>query len=49
MRTAVNTGYQTAFTVSAGFVALATILALMLRVPKDDPEDAVMPAPIPEA
>ncbi|HEX5175987.1 MAG TPA: MFS transporter [Chthoniobacteraceae bacterium] len=33
---AVNSGYRAAFTASAGLVVLAAILALFLKVPKDD-------------
>lgn len=41
----VNAGYRTAFTVSAGLVALAMVLVLLLRVPKEDVAEAVVPVP----
>ena len=34
----VNAGYQTAFTASAALLVIATIFALLLRVPKDEVE-----------
>ncbi len=43
----VNHGYRTAFSVAAGLVVIATVLALFLRVPKEEvaPEDeAAVPA-----
>lgn len=42
---AVNTGYRSAFTMSAGLLLLATILAMFLKVPKEETETAE-PTPI---
>jgi MFS transporter, DHA1 family, tetracycline resistance protein len=47
MRTVVNSGYLTAFSAAALIVAVATILTLCLRVPKEAPEpesEAAVPA-----
>jgi multidrug resistance protein len=44
----VNAGYRTAFTVAAGLVALGTVFALLLRVPKEDLAEIPVPAPVPE-
>jgi hypothetical protein len=33
---AVNSGYRSAFTISAGLLVAATVLAMFLKVPKDD-------------
>jgi DHA1 family tetracycline resistance protein-like MFS transporter len=43
---AVNAGYRTAFTASAALVAIATVFALLLRVPKEEIAEATVPAPI---
>lgn len=43
---AVNAGYRTAFTASAALVAVATVFALLLRVPKEEITEAAVPAPI---
>lgn len=43
----VNAGYRTAFTTGAALVGVATIFALLLRVPKEEPADSAAPAPIP--
>jgi len=43
---AVNSGYRSAFTMSAALLLLAAILAMFLRVPKDEEGDAVEAAPI---
>lgn len=45
-RLAVNAGYQTAFTASAALVALATVFALLLRVPKEEVVEDSTPAPV---
>jgi len=42
----VNAGYRTAFTSAAGFVALATVFALLLRVPKEAAIPVAEPAPV---
>ncbi len=42
---AVNAGYRTAFTASAALVALATVFALLLRVPKEEVAGQATPAP----
>ncbi len=44
----VNAGYRTAFTAGAAFVALAAILALLLRVPKEDIIEVPAPTPVSE-
>jgi DHA1 family tetracycline resistance protein-like MFS transporter len=43
---ALNRGYVTAFTWSAGLVLLAAVLLVFLRVPNDVPEEAVVVAPV---
>jgi len=41
----VNAGYRTAFSASAALVALATVFALLLRVPKEEVAEQAAPAP----
>jgi sugar phosphate permease len=42
----VNAGYQSAFTMAAGLLAVATVFVLMLRVPKEQIEEIAEPVPV---